>query len=198
MIDDPKLSGISVLIFDEFHERHLYGDITLARALDLQEQHRPDLSLVVMSATLNAAELEKYLSEVRRDEFHESQTLSGKGQGLVELVLPILAAPSSRPKGGFIRSKLPTPRSRVTTTSGPSGNRPPRRSVIMSIPAARATCWSSCRVDLKFPRRSKPSATRRGRKASFYCRFTANWSQSAGRSGCPLRAAQGCRRHERR
>ena len=61
MIDDPKLRGISALIFDEFHERHLYGDITLARALDLQEQFRPDLNLVVMSATLNAGELEKYL-----------------------------------------------------------------------------------------------------------------------------------------
>ena len=61
MIDDPKLRGVSTLIFDEFHERHLYGDITLARALDLQEQFRPDLNLVVMSATLNAGELEKYL-----------------------------------------------------------------------------------------------------------------------------------------
>jgi ATP-dependent helicase HrpB len=61
MIDDPKLRGVSTLVFDEFHERHLYGDITLARALDLQEQHRPDLNLVVMSATLNAGELEKYL-----------------------------------------------------------------------------------------------------------------------------------------
>src|SRR2546422_1682987 len=61
MIDDPKLSGISVLIFDEFHERHLYGDITLARALDLQEQARPDLQLVVMSATLNAELLANYL-----------------------------------------------------------------------------------------------------------------------------------------
>ena len=61
MIEDPKLRGVSVLIFDEFHERHLYGDITLARALDLQEQHRADLNLVVMSATLNAGELENYL-----------------------------------------------------------------------------------------------------------------------------------------
>src|SRR5271154_5857590 len=61
MIQDPKLRGISVLIFDEFHERHLYGDITLARALDLQEQFRADLNLIVMSATLNAGELENYL-----------------------------------------------------------------------------------------------------------------------------------------
>jgi ATP-dependent helicase HrpB len=65
MIDDPKLRSVSTLIFDEFHERHLYGDITLARALDLQEQFRPDLNLVVMSATLNAGELEKYLSEIK-------------------------------------------------------------------------------------------------------------------------------------
>jgi len=65
MIEDPKLNGVSTLIFDEFHERHLYGDITLARALDLQEQSRPNLNLVVMSATLNAGELEDYLSDVR-------------------------------------------------------------------------------------------------------------------------------------
>src|ERR1035438_2431233 len=45
MIDDPQLRGVSALLFDEFHERHLYGDITLAQALDLQEQHRPDLRL---------------------------------------------------------------------------------------------------------------------------------------------------------
>jgi ATP-dependent helicase HrpB len=53
---------VSVIVFDEFHERHLYGDITLARALDLQEQRRPDLKLVVMSATLDAGALQKYLA----------------------------------------------------------------------------------------------------------------------------------------
>jgi ATP-dependent helicase HrpB len=62
MIDDPQLHGVSAILFDEFHERHLYGDITLAQALDQQERHRPDLMLAVMSATLNAGELEKYLS----------------------------------------------------------------------------------------------------------------------------------------
>jgi ATP-dependent helicase HrpB len=62
MIDDPGLRGVSALVFDEFHERHLYGDITLARALDLQETARPDLKIVVMSATLEVGELEKYLA----------------------------------------------------------------------------------------------------------------------------------------
>src|SRR5438876_3297462 len=61
-IQDARLAGISVLIFDEFHERHLYGDITLARALDLQESARPGLLIVVMSATLDAGALENYLS----------------------------------------------------------------------------------------------------------------------------------------
>ena len=62
MLSDPELRGIAVIVFDEFHERHLYGDITLARALDLQESRRPDLKLVVMSATLDAGALQKYLA----------------------------------------------------------------------------------------------------------------------------------------
>src|SRR5438874_11651431 len=65
MLGDPRLRGVSAILFDEFHERHLYGDITLARALDLQETQRPDLKLVVMSATLDTGALEKYLEPCR-------------------------------------------------------------------------------------------------------------------------------------
>lgn len=67
LIQDPALRGVRAVIFDEFHERHLYGDITLARALDIQEQLRPDLLIAVMSATLEAGALEEYLnkSEIR-------------------------------------------------------------------------------------------------------------------------------------
>jgi ATP-dependent helicase HrpB len=61
LIQDPQLRGISAILFDEFHERHLYGDITLARALHLQATSRPDLKLAVMSATLDAGLLQKYL-----------------------------------------------------------------------------------------------------------------------------------------
>src|SRR5438270_3314913 len=61
LIQDPQLRGISAILFDEFHERHLYGDITLARALQLQAT-RPDLKLAVMSATLDAGALETYLA----------------------------------------------------------------------------------------------------------------------------------------
>ncbi len=62
MLADPTLPGVAALVFDEFHERHLYGDITLARALQIQESARPDLLLIVMSATLETAVLEKYLA----------------------------------------------------------------------------------------------------------------------------------------
>jgi ATP-dependent helicase HrpB len=62
LIQDPELRGVSAILFDEFHERHLYGDITLARAVSLQESARPDLKLAVMSATLDAGLLEKYLA----------------------------------------------------------------------------------------------------------------------------------------
>jgi ATP-dependent helicase HrpB len=61
LIQDPQLRGISAILFDEFHERHLYGDITLARALHLQATSRPDLKLAVMSATLDAGLLQNYL-----------------------------------------------------------------------------------------------------------------------------------------
>jgi len=61
MVSDPQLRGVSVVVFDEFHERHLYGDITLGRALQLQRTTRPDLRIVVMSATLETERLKAYL-----------------------------------------------------------------------------------------------------------------------------------------
>ncbi len=65
LIADPELRNVSAILFDEFHERHLYGDITLARALQLQEKTRPNLKIAVMSATLDAGNVEQYLSPCR-------------------------------------------------------------------------------------------------------------------------------------
>ena len=61
MLGDPDLSGVSALLFDEFHERHLYSDISLAQALALQATRRPDLKIIVMSATLDTSALAEYL-----------------------------------------------------------------------------------------------------------------------------------------
>jgi len=62
MTFEPGLAGVSAIIFDEFHERHLYGDISLARALKIQATTRPDLKIAVMSATLDAGALRQYLA----------------------------------------------------------------------------------------------------------------------------------------
>jgi len=61
MLGDPDLNGVSALLFDEFHERHLYSDISLAQALALQATRRPDLKIIVMSATLDTSALADYL-----------------------------------------------------------------------------------------------------------------------------------------
>ncbi|MFC5756535.1 ATP-dependent helicase HrpB [Rhizobium sp. GCM10022189] len=53
ILDDPELSGISTVIFDEFHERSLDADFGLALALDVQSALRDDLRILVMSATLD-------------------------------------------------------------------------------------------------------------------------------------------------
>jgi len=62
LVSDPALRGISAVVLDEFHERHLEGDLALALLKRLQEVRR-DLLIVVMSATLNAAPIAHYLAD---------------------------------------------------------------------------------------------------------------------------------------
>ncbi|MHA6642687.1 ATP-dependent helicase HrpB [Mesorhizobium sp. A623] len=63
ILDDPELPGIAAVLFDEFHERSLDGDFGLALALDVQGALRPDLRLLVMSATLDGARVARLLSD---------------------------------------------------------------------------------------------------------------------------------------
>ena len=58
---DPGLDGVGMVIFDEFHERHLHGDLALALALDSQRGLREDLRILVMSATLDGAAVSQLL-----------------------------------------------------------------------------------------------------------------------------------------
>ncbi len=57
MVDDPTLDGISVVIFDEFHERSLITDAALALVRETQRTIRPDLKIVVMSATIDTSDI---------------------------------------------------------------------------------------------------------------------------------------------
>jgi ATP-dependent helicase HrpB len=62
-LDDPKLGGIGCVVIDEFHERHIHTDLAVAIVRKLQKTTRPDLKLVVMSATLDARQLGAYLPD---------------------------------------------------------------------------------------------------------------------------------------
>lgn len=59
--EDPALEGVAAILFDEFHERSLQADLGLALALDAQAVLRPDLRIVIMSATLDATGIGKWL-----------------------------------------------------------------------------------------------------------------------------------------
>ena len=62
LLDDPELSGTAAVLFDEFHERSLDGDLGLALALDAAAL-RPDLRVLVMSATIDGARVAKLLAD---------------------------------------------------------------------------------------------------------------------------------------
>lgn len=62
LVSDSNLSGISAVVLDEFHERHLESDLALALLRRLQETSRPDIRIVVMSATLDASPVAQYLN----------------------------------------------------------------------------------------------------------------------------------------
>ncbi len=61
LLADPLLRGVSAVVLDEFHERHLQGDVALALLLQLLRGPRPDLKVLVMSATLDAGPVAAHL-----------------------------------------------------------------------------------------------------------------------------------------
>ncbi|MFA6229147.1 MAG: ATP-dependent helicase HrpB [Rhodanobacter sp.] len=63
--DDPELTGVGAIIFDEFHERHLAGDLGAVLALDVQATLRPELRLLLMSATLDGERIAAWLDAPR-------------------------------------------------------------------------------------------------------------------------------------
>ena len=82
---DPELGGIGLLIFDEFHERSLDGDLALALALDVQRALRPDLRIMAMSASLDETRLSAYLSD--------APVIAAKGR-----VFPVATSYAERPE----------------------------------------------------------------------------------------------------
>ncbi|MGJ8697205.1 MAG: ATP-dependent helicase HrpB [Verrucomicrobiaceae bacterium] len=60
--DDRSLAKVGAVVFDEFHERNLLSDVALALVKNLQQSQRPDLAILVMSATLDAEPIAEYLA----------------------------------------------------------------------------------------------------------------------------------------
>lgn len=65
LVQDPWLTGTAVVVLDEFHERHLEGDLALAMLREVRDTVRPDLKLCVMSATLDRGPLRAFLPGAR-------------------------------------------------------------------------------------------------------------------------------------
>ncbi|WP_316227036.1 ATP-dependent helicase HrpB [Bradyrhizobium sp. SZCCHNS3052] len=63
ILDDPELTGVAAVLFDEFHERSLDADLGLALARDAQQGLREDLRILVMSATLDGARVARLLGD---------------------------------------------------------------------------------------------------------------------------------------
>ena len=88
LVSTPKLEGVRAVVLDEFHERHLAGDLALALLRRLQTTSRPDLKLVVMSATLETAAISRYLGDC--------PVLRSEGR-LYPVEVEHLSAPDERP-----------------------------------------------------------------------------------------------------
>ena len=63
LLNDPELSDVGLVVFDEFHERSLQCDLGFAMALDVRRALRPDLRLLVMSATLDTESVASHLGD---------------------------------------------------------------------------------------------------------------------------------------
>ena len=63
LLDDPLLEGVGAVVLDEFHERSLHADLALALLREIQRDVRPDLNIVVMSATLDIEPVARFLDD---------------------------------------------------------------------------------------------------------------------------------------
>jgi ATP-dependent helicase HrpB len=97
LLSEPNLPGVEVVVLDEFHERHLASDLALALLRRLQLGERPDLGLLVMSATLDTEPVCEFLGDC--------PLLRSEGR-LFEIVVEHLAQPDARPLADQVASAV--------------------------------------------------------------------------------------------
>ncbi len=96
LLGDPELRGVGAVLLDEFHERHLQGDVALALLHRLAERTRKELRLVVMSATLATAPIAEFLG---------APTLRAEGRRF-DVAIEHLAATDDRPLASQVASAV--------------------------------------------------------------------------------------------
>ncbi len=113
ILDDPELSGVAAVLFDEFHERSLDADMGLALARDAQLGLREDLRILVMSATLDGARVAKLLGDAPVVESEgrafpvETRYLGRKADAPIERQMADAIASALRADGGSVLAFLP-------------------------------------------------------------------------------------------
>jgi ATP-dependent helicase HrpB len=113
ILDDPELTGIAAVLFDEFHERSLDADLGLALARDAQTGLREDLRILVMSATLDGARVAKLLGEAPVVESKgrafpvETRYLGRKADAPLERQMADAIASALRAESGSVLAFLP-------------------------------------------------------------------------------------------
>ncbi|MDP9002058.1 MAG: ATP-dependent helicase HrpB, partial [Myxococcota bacterium] len=96
LLASPDLSHVSVVVLDEFHERHLQGDVALALIERLRRTRRPDLRIIVMSATLATEPLAAYLT---------APVLRSEGRRF-DVTIDHIPAPDDRPVASQVASAV--------------------------------------------------------------------------------------------
>ena len=131
LLSDPDLKRTGCVVLDEFHERHLEGDLALGLLRRLQRSRRPDLRLLVMSATLDAGPIAEYLGgacvlrSAGRQYPLEIEYTPHSAAPLEEQVAAALARLAARPEKGHVLVFLPGAAEirRAQTTCAPLANR---------------------------------------------------------------------------
>ncbi|AUX21135.1 ATP-dependent helicase [Sorangium cellulosum] len=117
LLVDHELRGVSAVVLDEFHERHLAGDVALALLRRLQRGARPDLRIVVMSATLDAGPIAAFLGGAPA----QPAALAGAAEGLGAPAAPGPMAPIVRAEGRMFDvaiEHLPSARASAAALAG--------------------------------------------------------------------------------
>ncbi|MDE2155008.1 MAG: ATP-dependent helicase HrpB [Xanthomonadaceae bacterium] len=127
---DPELAGIGAIVFDEFHERHLAGDLGAALALEVQATLRPGLRLLVMSATLDGGRIAQWLDAPR---------ISSAGRSF-----PVrIEHPPARPQEGMEHHLVRTVRQALAENDG---------DVLVFLPGRREIARVQAMLDETFAR----------------------------------------------